>query len=76
MSKAIQVAVDLIERMPEGSTTADIMAELYFKEQVDGGLKDVRAGRVIRHELLKGATCSMAKHFLLNFYLIANHPQL
>ena len=53
MSKAKQVAVDLIERMPEGSTTADIMVELYFKEQIDKGLKDVTAGQVFSHELLK-----------------------
>ena len=53
MSAAKQEALDLIERMPETATTSDIMAELYFKEQVEQGLRDVAAGRVITHEELR-----------------------
>ena len=34
-------AIDLIERLPDGVNTADIIEELYFKWQVDEGLKDV-----------------------------------
>jgi len=39
--------IDLIQRMPDDSTTSDILDELLFKQQVDQGLKDVAEGRVI-----------------------------
>ena len=45
--------LELIRRLPEDVTTADVMDELYFKEQVDKGLRDVAEGRVITHEELK-----------------------
>ena len=37
----------LIERLPENATESDVLEELYFRMQVDKGLKDVREGRVI-----------------------------
>lgn len=46
-------ALALIDKLPDDATTEDIMAELYFKEQVDRGLRDVAAGRVVSHEELK-----------------------
>ena len=46
-------AIDLIERLPDGVNTADIIEELYFKMQVDEGLRDVAAGRTLTHEELK-----------------------
>ena len=46
-------ALALIDKLPDDATTQDIMAELYFKEQVDRGLRDAVEGRVVSHEELK-----------------------
>ena len=46
-------ALELIQRLPEDATTADIMDELFFKQAVDEGLRDVVEGRVLTHEELK-----------------------
>ena len=45
--------LELIRRLPDDVTTADIMEELYFKHQVDKGLQDVTEGRVLSHKELK-----------------------
>ncbi len=43
----------LIERLPENATEADVMEELYFRVQVEKGLRDVQEGRVLTHAELK-----------------------
>jgi predicted transcriptional regulator len=53
MSDLKQEAIDLIERLPDGVTTSDIIEELYFKWQVDEGLRDALEGRTLTHEELK-----------------------
>jgi predicted transcriptional regulator len=53
MSQAKEEALELIWRLPDTATTADILDELYFKEQVDRGLRDVVDGRTISHQELK-----------------------
>lgn len=53
MSQAKQEAIDLIQRLPDTITTSDILDELYFKEQVERGLRDVTEGRTISHMELK-----------------------
>jgi predicted transcriptional regulator len=53
MNQAKREALELIRSMPEDATTADILAELFFKEQVDRGLRDAAEGRVISHQDLK-----------------------
>ena len=53
MSQAKEEALELIRRMPDTATTADILDELYFKEQVERGLQDVLEGRTISHQELK-----------------------
>jgi predicted transcriptional regulator len=45
--------MDLIRRMPDDVTTADIMDELYFKQQVDHGLRDLAEGRVLTHQEMR-----------------------
>ena len=40
----------MIEALPEEITVDDIMAELYFKQQVDAGLKELDEGKGIPHE--------------------------
>lgn len=46
-------ALEMIQRLPDEATTADILDELYFKQAVDEGLRDVVRGRVISHEELR-----------------------
>lgn len=36
--------------MPDKSTTTDIMAELYFKQKVEAGLRDLEDKRIISQE--------------------------
>jgi predicted transcriptional regulator len=45
-----QQAIQLIQTLPDGATMEDIMAELYFKMQVDAGLKELDEGKGIPHE--------------------------
>ena len=42
--------IHLIQSLPEEVTLDDIMAELYFKLQVDTGLKELDEGKGIPHE--------------------------
>jgi predicted transcriptional regulator len=39
--------------LPDEVTTDAIMEELYFKQQIDKGLRDVAEGRAITHQELK-----------------------
>ncbi len=50
MTRKKDEILELIRRLPDDVTTADVMEELYFKEQVEKGLRDVAEGRVITHE--------------------------
>ena len=43
----------VIERLPENVTEADVIEELYFRLQVERGLKDATEGRVLGHAELK-----------------------
>jgi hypothetical protein len=42
--------IRLVETLPEEVTVDDIMRELYFKIQVDKGLKELDEGNGIPHE--------------------------
>ncbi len=53
MRKEKNDVMDLIRRMPDDVTTADIMDELYFKQQVDQGLRDLAEGRVLTHQEMR-----------------------
>ena len=54
MGKEKSEALELIKKLPDEVTTGGIMEELYFKQQIDKGLRDVADGRVLSHEELKG----------------------
>ena len=43
-------AIEMIEKLPEDSSTSDIMAELYFKSKIEKGRMDIREGRVLTQE--------------------------
>ena len=42
--------IKMIQNMPEETSVEDIMADLYFRYQVDEGLKQLDEGRGISHE--------------------------
>jgi len=46
-------AIQLIRSLPESATLDDIMAQLYFKLQVDAGLGELDEGKGITHEEVK-----------------------
>lgn len=45
-----QKVIKLIQSLPDEVTVDDIMAELYFKSQVDAGLKELDEGKGIPQE--------------------------
>ena len=45
-----QEVIKMIQSLPDEVTIDDIMAELYFKLQVDAGLKEQDEGKGIPHE--------------------------
>ncbi len=53
MGAAKQQALDLIQKLPESVSTSNVLDELYFKEQIDRGLRDVIEDRMITHKELK-----------------------
>jgi predicted transcriptional regulator len=50
MSIVKEEAIKIIRDLPEECTFTDIMAELYFRQKVEQGLKDIEEGRVISQE--------------------------
>lgn len=40
----------MIEQLPETAIIDDVLAEMYFKSQVDAGLKELDAGKGIPHQ--------------------------
>ncbi len=46
-------AIAIIEEMPNDSTIEDIIGELYFKAQVDEGLRQLDNGEFISNEEVK-----------------------
>ena len=42
--------IQMIQNLPEDVTVDDVMAELYFRLQVDAGLKELDEGKGIPHE--------------------------
>jgi hypothetical protein len=49
-SNVKQAVIELIESLPEDTSVADIMAELYFHRKVEEGIKQLDAGQGIDHE--------------------------
>ena len=50
MRKIKEQVIQMIESLPEDVTVDEIMAELYFKLQVDAGMKELDEGQAIPHE--------------------------
>lgn len=45
-----QQVIEMIQKLPEEVSVDDIIAELYFRLQVDAGLKELNEGKGIPHE--------------------------
>jgi hypothetical protein len=45
--------IEMIRRLPDEATTADIMAELYFRQKVDQGLRQLDDGQGVEHDEAK-----------------------
>ena len=50
MSALKEAVVNMVKGLPENVTMDEIMAEIYFKTQVDAGLKELDDGKGISHE--------------------------
>ncbi len=50
MAEIKQQVIQIIQSLPDDVTLDDIMAELYFKLQVDAGLKELDEGNGTPHE--------------------------
>lgn len=50
MSDAKKIVRDLLDRLPDDCTLADVLEELRVLEGVYAGRADVEAGRVVPHE--------------------------
>ncbi len=53
MAGAKQEALKIVESLPDDVTTDDVLAELFFKTQVDAGLAELDAGKGVDHEAAK-----------------------
>ncbi len=50
MGKIKEQVIQMIQTLPDEVTVDDVMAELYFKLQVDAGLRELDEGKGIPHE--------------------------
>jgi len=53
MSDVKTKVISLVESLPDNVTLDDIMGELYFKLEVDDGLKELDDGKGIPHTRVK-----------------------
>jgi hypothetical protein len=50
MNKEKDQVIEMIRALPDESTVDDIMEELYFRIQVDRGVKELDEGKSIPHK--------------------------
>ncbi len=48
-----QTALKIISRMPDDASLEDIMYELYFRQRVDRGLRELQEGKTLSHQVVK-----------------------
>lgn len=48
-----QDALKMIESMPGDASLEDIMYELYFRQRVERGLRELKMGRTVSHRRVK-----------------------
>lgn len=52
-NKLKESVIDLLDKLPEESTYEDIIAEIYFKKQVEEGIEQLDDGKTLSHEEVK-----------------------
>lgn len=53
LSSVKEDLLEMIQKMPDDVTIDDVMAELYFRDQVEAGLEQLDNGEGIAHEDVK-----------------------
>ena len=53
MSPLKQQVIDLVQALPDDVTADDVLAEIYYKMPVDGGLAELDRGEAIPHEAVE-----------------------
>jgi predicted transcriptional regulator len=53
MTALKEEVMTLVERLPDSTTLDDILAEIYFKAQIDQGLRELDNGKGISHEAVE-----------------------
>lgn len=54
MAKSVkQAALTVIGQMPDDAPLEDIMYELYFRQRIDRGLRELEEGKTVSHEEVK-----------------------
>ena len=61
MATGKEEVIRFIEKLPNDYSLDDIMAELYFKQQVEQGLRYAEEGRVYSHEQIKNMVLEWRK---------------
>ena len=52
-SSTKQVALKIIEHMPDDASLEEVMYELYFRQRVDRGIRELDEGKTVSHEAVK-----------------------
>ena len=52
-NKIKESVIDLLGRLPEETNYEDIIAEIYFKKQVEEGIEQLDNGQSLSHEEVK-----------------------
>lgn len=45
--------IQIVQALPDDATADDVLSEIYFKIQVDAGLKELDEGQAISHEAVE-----------------------
>jgi len=53
MASVKERVLDMVEKLPDNVTFSEIMSELYFRLQVETGLKELDEGKGIPHDEVK-----------------------
>lgn len=52
-NKIKESVIDLLDKLPEDTNYEDIIAEIYFKKQVEEGIEQLEKGEYLSHEEVK-----------------------
>ena len=51
MSNTRQEVQKIMKRLPASATKEDVQEQLYLQQKIDRAMKDVRAGKVVSHQV-------------------------